>query len=138
MSDVPDSFCIVPDIYIAMVSSTHSVCAKEVYLAIVSTIVETDVPEREIIPGLQLLGPIHEKYEAYPARVLRFTFTPRFVSVSSIYTPIADGKADNIFITRSFDATSHVETVVDDVHDVWKRVIGSDLVLKKQEVEVQK
>jgi Rab GDP dissociation inhibitor len=46
-----------------MVSSTHNVCAKDVYLAIVSTIVETDVPEREIVPGLQLLGPIHEKYE---------------------------------------------------------------------------
>ncbi|KAF8507209.1 rab GDP-dissociation inhibitor [Russula emetica] len=109
------------DIYIAMVSSTHNVCAKDVYLAIVSTIVETDVPEREIIPGLQLLGPIHEK----------------FVSVSSIYTPIDDGKADNIFITRSYDATSHFETVVDDVHDVWKRIIGKDLVLKKREVEVQ-
>jgi Rab GDP dissociation inhibitor len=38
-------------------------------VAIVSTIVETSVPEREIIPGLQLLGPIHEKYEANPARV---------------------------------------------------------------------
>jgi Rab GDP dissociation inhibitor len=109
------------DIYIAMVSSTHNVCAKDVYLAIVSTIVETSVPEREIIPGLQLLGPIHEK----------------FVSVSSMYTPIADGKVDNIFITRSYDATSHFETVVDDVHDVWKRIVGSDLVLKKRELEVQ-
>ncbi|KAH9996445.1 rab GTPase activator [Russula vinacea] len=108
------------DIYIATVSSTHNVCAKDIYVAIVSTIVETDRPEQEIAPGLQLLGPIYEK----------------FVTVSSIYTPIADGKADNIFITRSYDATSHFETVVDDVHDVWKRVIGKDLVLKKREVEV--
>lgn len=45
--------------------------------------------------------------------------------------------ADNIFITRSYDATSHFETVVDDVHDVWKRVMGKSLVLKKREVEVQ-
>lgn len=29
------------DIYIAMVSSTHNVCAKDVYVAIVSTIVES-------------------------------------------------------------------------------------------------
>ena len=121
-----------------MVSSTHNVCAKDVYLAIVSTIVETDVPEREIIPGLQLLGPIHEKYEAFPGQSFAtYIFAPRFVSVSSIYTPIADGRADNIFITRSYDATSHFETVVDDVHDVWKRIIGKDLVLKKREVEVQ-
>ena len=52
---------VTTDIYIAMVSSTHNVCAKDVYVAIVSTIVETDKPELEIIPGLQLLGPIYEK-----------------------------------------------------------------------------
>ncbi|TDL28113.1 rab GDP-dissociation inhibitor [Rickenella mellea] len=109
------------DIYIAMVSSTHNVCSKDVYIAIVSTIVETDKPELEIRPGLDLLGPIYDK----------------FVSVSPLYTPTADGRADNIFITRSYDATSHFETVVEDVHEVWKRVVGKDLVLKKREVEVE-
>ena len=64
------------------------------------------------------------------------TFAPRFVTVSTLYTPISDGRADNIFITRSYDATSHFETVVDEVHDVWKRVIGKDLVLRKREVEI--
>lgn len=53
------------DIYIAMVSSTHNVCSKDVYVAIVSTIIETDRPEMEIGPGLTLLGPIHEKYGVY-------------------------------------------------------------------------
>jgi Rab GDP dissociation inhibitor len=45
-----------------MVSSTHNVCAKDIYVAIVSTIIETDRPEMEIAAGLQLLGPIYEKY----------------------------------------------------------------------------
>ena len=49
------------DIYIAMVSSTHNVCAMDVYVAIVSTVVETDRPEQEIAPGLGLLGPIYDK-----------------------------------------------------------------------------
>jgi Rab GDP dissociation inhibitor len=49
------------DIYIASVSSTHNVCEKGYTVAIVSTICETSVPEREIAPGLQLLGPILEK-----------------------------------------------------------------------------
>ncbi|KAG8219688.1 rab GDP dissociation inhibitor beta-like protein [Butyriboletus roseoflavus] len=105
-----------------MVSSTHNVCAKDVYVAIVSTIVETDKPEREIIPGLQLLGSIYEK----------------FVSVTPLYTPVSSGEADNIFVTRSYDATSHFETVVEDVQDVWKRVIGKDLILKKREAEAEK
>jgi Rab GDP dissociation inhibitor len=44
-----------------MVSSTHNVCAKDVYIAIVSTIVETDRPEMEIQAGLALLGPVYDK-----------------------------------------------------------------------------
>jgi len=104
------------DIYIACVSATHNVCAKDVYIAIVSTIVETDRPEMEIAPGLQLLGPIYEK----------------FVSISPLYCPTSDGKADNIFITRSYDATSHFETVVDEVNDLWQRAVGTKLELKKR------
>jgi Rab GDP dissociation inhibitor len=97
------------------------VCAKDIYLAIVSTIVETDKPELELAPGLKLLGDIHDK----------------FVSVSSLYTPTATGETDGIFITRSYDATSHFETVVEDVRDVWKRVTGKELELKKRDVEVE-
>jgi Rab GDP dissociation inhibitor len=59
------------------------------------------------------------------------------VSVTPLYTPITTGQDDNIFITRSYDATSHFETVVDEVQDVWKRVMGKDLVLKKRDVEVE-
>jgi Rab GDP dissociation inhibitor len=57
--------------------------------------------------------------------------------VTPLYTPTSSGQADQIFITRSYDATSHFETVIDDVQDVWKRVVGKDLVLKKREVEVE-
>lgn len=61
----------------------------------------------------------------------------RFVSITSSYVPTEPGTADNIFITKSYDATSHFETVVEDVQDVWKRVIGADLVLKKRDVEIE-
>ena len=57
--------------------------------------------------------------------------------MTPLYTPTSPGTDDNIFITKSYDATSHFETVVDDVNDVWKRVVGTDLVLKKREVEVE-
>lgn len=60
------------------------------------------------------------------------------MSVTPLYTPVSSGEADNIFITRSYDATSHFETVVEEVQDVWKRVTGKDLVLKKREAEVEK
>ena len=57
--------------------------------------------------------------------------------MTPLYTPTSSGVTEQIFITRSYDATSHFETVVDDVQDVWKRVVGEDLVLKKREVEVE-
>lgn len=52
------------DIYVAMVGYEHRVCAKGYFVAIVSTIVETDNPGKEIHPALQLLGPIEEMWVA--------------------------------------------------------------------------
>jgi Rab GDP dissociation inhibitor len=104
------------DIYVACVSSAHNVCAKDYYLAIVSTIVETNDPMAEIQPGLNLLGPIHDM----------------FVNVTPMEEPLADGVEDNVFISKSYDATSHFETVCDDVKDIYKRVTGKELVLKQR------
>jgi Rab GDP dissociation inhibitor len=61
----------------------------------------------------------------------------RFVSITPLYAPTASGKEDNIFITKSYDATSHFETVVDDVKDVWERIKGEPLVLQKREIEAE-
>ncbi|ODN77297.1 RAB GDP-dissociation inhibitor [Cryptococcus wingfieldii CBS 7118] len=110
------------DIYIASMSGAHNVAPKDVYIAIVSTIVETSVPEREILPGLQLLGNVLDK----------------FISITPLYAPTSSGQDDNIFITKSYDATSHFETVVEDVYDVWRRYKGGEeLVLKKRDVEIE-
>lgn len=54
------SFFIV-DIYVSMVSYSHQVAAKGWFIAMVSTTVETDNPEAEIKPALDLLGPIKQK-----------------------------------------------------------------------------
>ncbi|KAI9470996.1 MAG: GDP dissociation inhibitor [Benjaminiella poitrasii] len=105
------------DIYIACVSDAHMVCPKGFYLAIVSTIVETSNPADEIKEGLKLLGPIYDM----------------FIHESPLEVPIDDGKEDHVYISRSYDATSHFETVCDDVHDIWRRITGEPLVLKKRE-----
>ena len=49
------------DIYVGCVSFAHNVAAAGHYVAIVSTTVETDNPEGELKPGLDLLGPIEQK-----------------------------------------------------------------------------
>jgi Rab GDP dissociation inhibitor len=84
------------DIYIAMVSSAHNVCPKGYYVAIVSTIAETEANHHvELEPGFQRLGQIEERFMGPPI---------------PLYEPLEDGKKDNVFISKSYDATSHFET----------------------------
>lgn len=84
------------DIYIAMVSSAHNVCPKGYYVAIVSTIAETEANHHvELEPGFQRLGQIEERFMGPPI---------------PLYEPIDDGRKDNVFISKSYDATSHFET----------------------------
>ena len=70
------------DIYISMVSSSHAVCAKGLFIAMISTTVETDKPELEIRPALDLLGDILEM----------------FVQVQAFYDPLDDGKKDQVIL----------------------------------------
>ncbi|KAJ2356971.1 Rab GDP dissociation inhibitor alpha [Coemansia erecta] len=105
------------DIYVTCLSNNQKVCPAGFYVASISTIAETSGdPKDEIAAGLKLLGPIEQI----------------FVSVSDVYEPVSDGTADNVFISRSYDATSHFETVYDDVKDMYRRITGKDLVLKQR------
>lgn len=106
------------DIYVAVVSSAHAVCPAGYWLAIVSTVVETANPHVEIEPAFKLLGP----------RV------DTLFSISDVYEPIADGKADNVYISRSYDAQSHFESMTDDVKDIYQRLAGKPLVVEKREI----
>ncbi|CAG2106580.1 unnamed protein product [Medioppia subpectinata] len=108
------------DIYVSLVSFTHQVAAKGWFVAMVSTTVETNNPEAEIKPGLDLLGPIKQK----------------FVSVSDLYKPLDDGKENQIFISQSFDATSHFETTCSDVLDIFRRGTGEDFDFSKVKLDL--
>lgn len=101
------------DIYIAMVSGAHNVCPKGYYIAIVSTIAESSANHHlELQPGLDRLGRIEEKFMGPPI---------------PLYEPTGDGTKDGIFISKSYDATSHFETTTDDVRDIYRRATGEEL-----------
>uniref|UniRef100_A0A7N8XYJ8 Rab GDP dissociation inhibitor n=1 Tax=Mastacembelus armatus TaxID=205130 RepID=A0A7N8XYJ8_9TELE len=98
------------DIYVCMISFAHNVAAQGKYIAIASTTVETSDPEKEIKPALDLLEPIEQK----------------FVSISDQYGATDLGTESQIFISRSYDATTHFETTCDDIKDIYRRMTGSD------------
>lgn len=47
-----------------------------------------------------------------------------------LYAPVDDGSKDGIFISRSYDASSHFETTTDDVKDIYRRCAGHELVVE--------
>jgi len=51
----------------------------------------------------------------------------KFVIISQTSKPVANGTSDGVFISTSFDATSHFETTCDDVSDIYRRVTGKKL-----------
>lgn len=101
------------DIYVLVLSSQHKTTPDGKFLALVSTTVETGNPEEELAPGVALLGDVVES----------------FVVVDDLFEPKHDGSSDKVFVTRSYDATTHFETAVDDVFDVYQRIYDKPLVL---------
>lgn len=104
------------DVFVTMVSWAHCVAAKDKYIAIVSTTIESNTPEKEIEPALQLLGPIEKK----------------FTSISDVFQPADDGIATQVFVTASYDPTSHFESASENVLELWARLTGTQLDLQIQ------
>lgn len=101
------------DVYISVVGAAHNVCPAGWFVAIVSTIAEGAANHHlELQPGFDRLGPIAEMFMGGPI---------------PIYEPLASGAEDGVFLSRSYDATSHFETTTDDVRDIYRRAEGEAL-----------
>jgi Rab GDP dissociation inhibitor len=105
------------DIYVSVVSSANNVAPQGKWIAIVATTVETENPVAELAPALALLGKIDDQ----------------FVSITDVVEPVADGTKDKVFISKSYDATTHFETTIEDVLDMYTRITGKKLVLQPKE-----
>jgi len=111
----------VNDLYLFCCSAPHKVAPEGKYLVFVSTNVEGPkdgmsaeaVANRELSGGLaKLTGVVRIFYDMY-----------------DMYAPKDGGETSKVFLTESFDPTSHFETAIKDVLDVYKRIMGKPLVL---------
>ncbi|XBH85740.1 hypothetical protein VPH35_073580 [Triticum aestivum] len=99
------------DMYVFCCSYAHNVAPKGKFIAFVSTEAETDKPEIELKPGIDLLGPVEETF---------FDMYDRF-------EPVNAAEEDNCFLTTSYDATTHFETTVKDVLALYSKITGKEL-----------
>ncbi|EMD44453.1 rab GDP dissociation inhibitor alpha, putative, partial [Entamoeba histolytica KU27] len=72
------------------------------------------IPEKEVEVGLKLLQPIEQQ----------------FISITDSFEPINDPKQDGVYITKSYDATSHFETTVEDCLEMYTTITGKKLEMK--------
>lgn len=118
--EVPDSAqIIIPqsqagrrnDIYVSVVGDAHKVTSKGKYAAIVSTTVESAEPKKEVQKGLDLLGAL----------------VARFDNIEDTFVPVEDGSTSRVFISASYDASSHFESATKDVLAMYARITGTPL-----------
>ncbi len=50
-----------------------------------------------------------------------------FDSVTDLLEPTTDGRTNNCYISKSYDAASHFETCADDVLSLYSRITGTEL-----------
>jgi len=102
------------DIYIALIGSEHKVSPKGKFVAICSTIIEgNEPPHTQLNSAFKILG------------IKNFDYT--FMGISEIFEPLDNGSNNGIFISKSYDATSHFESVTEDIKDIYFRVTGKPL-----------
>ncbi|XP_026384345.1 guanosine nucleotide diphosphate dissociation inhibitor 1-like [Papaver somniferum] len=99
------------DMYLFCFSYAHNVAPKGKYIVFVSTEAETDHPETQLQPGIELLGPVDET----------------FFDIYEKYEPINKDIDDNCYLLRSYDATTHFESTVTEVIAMYSRITGKEL-----------
>mmetsp|Transcript_13614 Transcript_13614/g.16263 ORF Transcript_13614/g.16263 Transcript_13614/m.16263 type:complete len:460 (-) Transcript_13614:158-1537(-) len=101
------------DIYVSMVSYKHNVASKGHYVAMISANVEAKndkEAKQELKAAYALLGKTKKE----------------FFSISPVYASnINDDK--RLFITESYDATTHWQTTCEEVMQLYKRMTGKDV-----------
>lgn len=105
------------DIYVCYTSYQQRVCPKGWYIAIASTSVETETPEKELEPALKLFGKID------------------YIStkVHDVVEPVIPGSQDGCYCSSSYDPTTHFETTIDEVLKLYEEIMGAPLDLDKKE-----
>ena len=105
------------DIYIVVLNYSNCVCKNGFYLAIISTIIETNEPYQEINIAKSIIGNILEE----------------FITISDIYEPIDTNFEDNIYITSSFDSFIHFQYDIENVLEIYEKITGERYNLEFEE-----
>lgn len=126
--------------YLFCCSYSHNVAPKGKFIAFVSTEAETDHPETELKPGIDLLGPvdeiffdIYDRYEpvnepsldnCFISTVSCFQVLMLFFSCLCLTVCCMVARLPTPLLLQSYDATTHFESTVLDVLNMYTLITG--------------
>ena len=115
------------DIYITMVGRKLRCVPEGKFVVTISTTVEGDISNaiNELAPAIAVVGGSDNILE-------------RFDEVAPYFVPKEELEVDNCYCSKSYDATSHFETILNDVFGLYKRITGEDLDLDATPKKEQK
>jgi Rab GDP dissociation inhibitor len=50
-----------------------------------------------------------------------------FVNETTLFEPLEDGKSSNLWVTKSYDPSSHFEIASNDILEVYEKIVGEKL-----------
>lgn len=112
------------DIYISALSEKQKVCPRGRFVAVVSSAVDganiTDLDDKKACTAV-CDRELKQAYGLFP----QGSVLERFDWVTELRSPASDTKARGVFMTQSFDATTHFISVMDEIFDVYHKVSGT-------------
>jgi Rab GDP dissociation inhibitor len=111
------------DIYVSCVSYHHKVAPNKKYIAVINSRVETKEPKKELDAAIKMLGAIDQQ----------------FFWVADMYEPTSDGSKDGVYITTSYDPTTHFESATVEAISLYSRMTGNkvDLTISAEPADLE-
>ncbi|KAG0439487.1 putative secretory pathway GDP dissociation inhibitor 1 [Dictyocoela muelleri] len=92
------------DIFVLILSEKEKACPENYYVALISTVIETDSPKDEIEFVISKLGNVIQ----------------RFYRIDHVYEYFS--KVNGLFVSKSVDHTTHLESVLKNIDEIWKEI----------------
>eukprot|EP00501_MAST-03F_sp_TOSAG23-6_P000176 GSMAST32.ASY1.ANO1.179.1 assembled CDS len=108
------------DVYVTCVGASQYVASKGFYVAIVSTVVETNDPSAEVQIGIDLINGQQERRG-------RKYIVERFDDIKETYSQKDSTIDDHCYISNSYTAEPHFGDVSTDVLHLFEKVTGKPL-----------
>jgi Rab GDP dissociation inhibitor len=112
------------DIYVSALSSKQRVCPNGRYLAVIST--TFDGAHIDISDSKAAQAACQRELKTATSLFAPGSVVERFDWVTEQRGPAGDTSAQGVFMTQSFDATTHFQSVMDEIFAVYKSVSGKD------------